>query len=772
LYDTLPDYQGQRIAIDSDWERISQHSDDNLAIDVPVDSPIYVLYTSGTTGKPKGCLVTHANVSRLFSATDADFGFDQNDVWTLFHSYAFDFTVWEIWGALLYGGKLVVVPYWISRAPDEFYELLIKQQVTVLNQTPSAFSQLIAVDNKRSGSDSLALRYVVFGGEALDFNALKTWVARHGLDAPQLINMYGITETTVHVTLYRISAEDMAEGGSIIGRPISDLHIHIVDAQGQRVPVGIPGEMQVAGPGVTKGYLKRDDLTAEKFIANPYVDELPLAARAHYQRLYRSGDLGRYLPDGNIEYLGRIDHQVKIRGHRIELGEIEAQISHISYIREAVVMVKGEAEDKVLVSYLLPIAGHSVDTTALRLELSKTLPEYMIPAVFVSLEAWPLTPTGKVDKKALPEPQFGVALSTDYIAPTTALEKAIESIWQQVLGIDQIGLHDNFFEMGGHSLLAVKIVNLVEQEFAIKLPLASLFQAQTIAGMAELVQQNEKGWSPLVSISNPEGKQPALFLIHAGGGMVLAYQQLALQLSQRLPDRPVYGVQAYGFEDGQEAFSDLDKLTDFYIDAIRQQQAHGPYHLAGHSFGGFLAFEIARKLLAAGEEVACLGLIDSHIPSARDARKRTDEASLMEIFLRDNFGLQLPYSQVRYLAHRDLMDVVLAMIDHQLDRRFLEASLRILKGFNQMLSTWQAQPLQLNTHASLIRAEDAVKNPLAQMARLIGRKNTLGWEKLLDGKLDYHVVAGDHNSMLQAPNVEQLASVLSQMIEPGEDSER
>ncbi len=517
LENALADYQGERILIDRDWQQVSQHADTDLDIDVPLDSTLYVLYTSGTTGKPKGCLVTHANVARLFSATDAEFSFDENDIWTLFHSYAFDFTVWEIWGALLYGGKLVVVPYYVSRSPDEFYQLLIKEQVTSLSQTPSAFSQLIAVDAQQEDSDQLSLRTVVFGGEALDFNALKTWVNRHGFDKPELINMYGITETTVHVTYYRVTEQDLQAGRSIIGRPIKDLQVHILDSQGQLLPVGVPGEMYISGPGVTKGYLDRDELTEEKFIDNPFIAELPGTQRQTHQCLYRSGDLARYMPNGDIEYLGRTDLQVKIRGHRIELGEIEAALAKLDAVREALVDLHtfkiGDAEDKQLVAYLLlhegelhegelhegelhegvpegeqlpegPKGEGEADITSIRSKLKADLPEYMIPASFTVLAEWPLTPTGKIDKNALPEPQIGMQSTAEYVEPRNDTEVQLADIWAEVLGVEKVGIYDNFFEVGGHSLMATQVMSRITDHMHVELPLRVIFESPTIAELA------------------------------------------------------------------------------------------------------------------------------------------------------------------------------------------------------------------------------------------------------------------------------------------------
>ncbi|MCZ8287473.1 amino acid adenylation domain-containing protein, partial [Microcystis sp. LE19-59.1C] len=340
LVKSIPEHQAQLICLDTEWEKIAQNITSNPESVAKPENLIYIIYTSGSTGKPKGVLVNHSNVVRLFAATDAWYNFSSQDVWSLFHSYAFDFSVWEMWGALLYGGRLVVVPYLVTRSPEAFYQLLCQEKVTILNQTPTAFRQLIQAEESLKGSfplsrgdrssttdNDLSLRLVIFGGEALEINSLQPWFQRHGDQCPQLVNMYGITETTVHVTYRPLSMNDLDSTASVIGRPIPDLQVYLLDQHLQLVPVGVPGEMYVGGAGVTKGYLNRPELTKERFISSPFekdevIPPTPLNKGGNEpSKLYKTGDLGRYLPDGNIEYLGRIDNQVKIRGFRIELGE-------------------------------------------------------------------------------------------------------------------------------------------------------------------------------------------------------------------------------------------------------------------------------------------------------------------------------------------------------------------------------------------------------------------------------------------------------------------
>ncbi|NEP59949.1 MAG: amino acid adenylation domain-containing protein [Symploca sp. SIO2G7] len=348
LLESLPEHQqAQVVYLDTDWEAIEQNSQKNLDVEVSSDHLAYVIYTSGSTGQPKGVLVEHKNVVRLFAATQSWYNFNAHDVWTNFHSIAFDFSVWEIWGALFYGGRLVIVPYWISREPQSFYDLLCSKKVTVLNQTPSAFRQLINVEKSEDTQPQLSLRLVIFGGEALELQSLKPWFERHGDYTPQLVNMYGITETTVHVTYRPLTIKDLNSSGSVIGCPIPDLQMYILDDNLQPVPIGVKGQMYVGGAGLARGYLNRQQLTWEQFIPNPF--------NQREGRLYKTGDLARYLPNGDIEYLGRIDNQVKIRGFRIELGEIEAALVKQPAVRETVVLAREDnPENKRLVAYVVP----------------------------------------------------------------------------------------------------------------------------------------------------------------------------------------------------------------------------------------------------------------------------------------------------------------------------------------------------------------------------------------------------------------------------------
>jgi amino acid adenylation domain-containing protein len=446
------------------------------------DDLAYVLYTSGSTGRPKGVLVQHRHVARLFAATRPWFEFGERDVWTLFHSYAFDFSVWEIWGALLHGGRLVVVPYWVSRSPESFLGLLLERGVTVLNQTPSAFRQLLAVEAaRRSGLPEL--RAVVFGGEALDPASLRAWWEMERPAA--LVNMYGITETTVHVTFRRIGPEDAARGerGSVIGVPIPDLRVFVTVPDGAPAPIGVPGEILVGGAGVAAGYLARPELTAERFVPDPWSGE-PGA------RLYRSGDLGRWLATGELEYLGRIDHQVKVRGFRIELGEIESALAEHPAVRDAAVLALDEGDgQRRLVAY---VVAERAALSELRDALQEKLPAYMVPASFVFLDALPLTPTGKLDRRALSRiPLERPERSEEDETPLrTPMEQTLAGLWREVLGVERIGANDDFFALGGDSIKAAVLANRLQEKLGEIVHVVATFDAPRLADLASYLESH------------------------------------------------------------------------------------------------------------------------------------------------------------------------------------------------------------------------------------------------------------------------------------------
>ncbi|HAP62887.1 MAG TPA: non-ribosomal peptide synthetase, partial [Cytophagales bacterium] len=431
----------------------------------------YVIYTSGTTGKPKGVLVEHRNVHRLFFTEQPLFDFNEQDRWSLFHSYCFDFSVWEMYGALLYGGAVVMVPKEVAQSSTAFYDFLATERITVLNQTPTAFRSLATTNEGKLQNHPVPVRYLVFGGEALMPETLKAWHA--AFPECTLVNMYGITETTVHVTYKEITQAEIDANQSNIGVPIPTLSCYVLDHDLQPAAVGVVGELCVGGAGVARGYHQREALTAERFIQHPLAGE---------GRLYRSGDFARLLPNGDLEYIGRKDDQVKIRGHRIELPEVEAAVLKLAGVKDAVVTVrKNAAGEYELIAYLIA----DEEAHGFREALQAQLPGYMVPSYFVSLQEWPLTSNGKLDKKALPEPES--TAQNNYVAPTNDVEARVVAIWEEVLEQSPIGIQDNFFDLGGHSLKATRVLTRIMEEFGVKIDLKNLFIDPTIEHLSQYI---------------------------------------------------------------------------------------------------------------------------------------------------------------------------------------------------------------------------------------------------------------------------------------------
>jgi amino acid adenylation domain-containing protein len=588
------------VDLEDAWNNQSSANPGRAEIGLTSKHLAYVIYTSGSTGQPKGVMIEHRNVARLFAATEDWFQFDAKDVWTLFHSFAFDFSVWEIWGALLYGGRLIVVPQLTTRSPHDFYELLVEERVTVLNQTPSAFAQLIAT--QRDSVSAHSVRYVIFGGEALDALTLKPWYKDPRNQHARLINMYGITETTVHVTYYPLEPADADKPrASRIGCPIPDLSFYILDDHGEPAPIGVIGEIYVGGAGVARGYLNRSQLTATRFVPSRFVEG---------DRLYKTGDLARYLPEGNIEYLGRNDFQVKIRGFRIELGEIEARLAECEGVSEVKVIAREDSPgDKRLAAYYM--AGANIRPEALRAHLMASLPEYMVPAAYVRLDRMPLTHNGKLDRNALPAPDSRAYGLDAYEAPDGPMEEKLARIWAGVLGLDRISRNANFFDLGGHSLLAVRMLARIEAEFGQSLNLTSLFRAPSIAKLGQLLQQGGGGISissPYIVSVQPEGTKPPLFAI----GAPTRY----FNISRHLGDtQPVIGLQLFNPGPRLELkYSRLEDVASEYVKLILEIRPQGPYALIGWCSGGVVAFATAQQLVQMGHEVSFTGIIDGWAP--------------------------------------------------------------------------------------------------------------------------------------------------------------
>ncbi|QFY86061.1 non-ribosomal peptide synthetase DhbF [Bacillus subtilis] len=562
----------------------------------------YVIYTSGSTGVPKGVMIPHQNVTRLFAATEHWFRFSSDDIWTMFHSYAFDFSVWEIWGPLLHGGRLVIVPHHVSRSPEAFLRLLVKEGVTVLNQTPSAFYQFMQAEREQPDlGQALSLRYVIFGGEALELSRLEDWYNRHPENRPQLINMYGITETTVHVSYIELDRSMAAlRANSLIGCGIPDLGVYVLDERLQPVPPGVAGELYVSGAGLARGYLGRPGLTSERFIADPFGPP--------GTRMYRTGDVARLRADGSLDYVGRADHQVKIRGFRIELGEIEAALVQHPQLEDAAVIVREDQPgDKRLAAYVIP-SEETFDTAELRKYAAERLPDYMVPAAFMTMKELPLTPNGKLDRKALPAPDFAAAVTGR--GPRTPQEEILCDLFMEVLHLPRVGIDDRFFDLGGHSLLAVQLMSRIREALGVELSIGNLFEAPTVAGLAERLEMGSSHSALDVLLPlRTSGDKPPLFCVHPAGGLSWCYAGLMTNIGT---DYPIYGLQARGIGQREELPKTLDDMAADYIKQIRTVQPKGPYHLLGWSLGGNVVQAMATQLQNQGEEVSLLVMLDAY----------------------------------------------------------------------------------------------------------------------------------------------------------------
>lgn len=523
------------ICLDEDWTEVVHASEENLQVQMSSKNLAYVIYTSGSTGRPKGVQVEHESVASLFGATQPLFDFSVNDIWTVSHSYAFDFSVWEIWGCLLHGGRLVIVPLDVNQSPEAFRELLRLEKVTILNQTPSAIRQLFPDDAKAATrAEDLALRLIICGGESLPREVaaqLADW------EIPAW-NFYGPTEATVWAAINKITSVDNGSGPVSIGRPLATTQVYVLDSNLELLPVNVAGELYIGGAGVARGYYRRSELTAERFVPDAYSGTVG-------GRLYRTGDRARFGADGKLEFLGRVDEQVKVRGYRIELGEIESVLVEAAGVQQAVAVVR-ESEswvDQRLLAYVVlengaAAGGEAEVVKGLRGHLSQKLPEYMMPSAIVVLAELPLTANGKVDRRALPEPgSMRSDPAATYLTPRSATQELLASRWSHLLRVDPVGIDDNFFELGGHSLLATQVVSWIREAFGVEVPLRSLFEHPTVAGLAEIIESEMRVSRKLQS--------PPILPVPRDRELPLSYAQQRLWFSVQLePNNPVYNISA------------------------------------------------------------------------------------------------------------------------------------------------------------------------------------------------------------------------------------
>ena len=590
----------ETICLDAEWGIIAQEATGNPDDRCDASNIVYIIYTSGSTGNPKGVQIPHRAAVNFLQSMKQQPGISENDVLLSVTTLSFDIAVLELYLPIISGATTVIASRETAMDGAKLAKTLGDHEITIMQATPATWRMLM-----ESGWQNRNQLKALCGGEAMAIELRDQLLAQK----VSLWNMYGPTETTVWSTIAEIQ---QAQEIITIGKPIANTQIYILDKQMQPVPAGVPGELYIGGDGLAAGYLNRPELTAEKFIdvGNLAADVFP---RADRYRIYRTGDLARWRNDGTLECLGRTDFQVKIRGYRIELGEIETRLNKHPDIRQSVVVARKDTSGaQQLIAYCIPTDGEQLDVRGFRNFLRENLPDYMIPARFIHIEEFPLTPNNKVDRKALPGPAQESAIASDktFAAPRDKVESNLQDIWEAALALKPVGIHDNFFEIGGHSLLAAKLFATIEKVFQVKLPLAVLFRASTIADLADVIREKSTTaqWSSLVPIQ-PQGKKAPLFLVHGAEANVLLYRDLARHIG---PEQPVYGLQARGLDGIATPFTTFEEMAAHYIKEIKSVQPQGPYYLGGYCLGGAIALEIAQQLQAQGEEIALLAMLETY----------------------------------------------------------------------------------------------------------------------------------------------------------------
>jgi len=744
--------ESELVCLDEMRDEIARQPSTNLHCETNAESLAYVMYTSGSTGTPKGVAVTHRNIVRLVKDTNyASFGRDE--VFLQFAPISFDASTFEIWGSLLNGACLALMAAGAASL-DELGTAIKRHRVTTLWLTAGLFH--LMVDTHLD--DLKGLRQLLAGGDVLSVPHVKR--ALQKLPDCRLINGYGPTENTTFTCCFPI-IESAVNGSVPIGRPISNTSLYVLDPHGNPAPVGIPGELYVGGDGLARGYLNRPELTSEKFIPDPF-------RAAGGAQLYRTGDLVRYRKDGALEFIGRIDGQVKVRGYRIELGEVEAALSEHASVREAVVLTRKDQGDKHLAAYVVPRDGTTPDVDELRTFLGRRLPGHMVPSLVTVLPELPLSPIGKVDRKALASLTTNVngkrdAASAPSELPPDQLELKLLKIWERVLAVGAIGLDDNFFELGGHSLLAVRLFAQIAKSFGRNLPLATLFQAPTVRLLAQLMREAgwSAPWSSLVLLQNGGPRRP-FFCIHAAGGNVLEYHDLARLVGS---DQPFYGLQARGLDGTATPHTSIAEMAAHYIKEIREVQPEGPYLIGGRSSGGTVAFEMACQLSAAGEEVALLALLDAYpagyfklLPGSGSRRQRVQRLARKISSHKQNLQKLSAAARLQYLS--DKLKFAPAKAKHKIYRRAYKIYRRIGRPLPEVLRNIE----ELNFAA----VKDYVPRVYPGRATLFLASDDLtaaydveeGWQDLVAGGLEKIRVPGNHLDIIKEPHVRVLAQEL------------
>nr|WP_066382496.1 MULTISPECIES: amino acid adenylation domain-containing protein [unclassified Anabaena] len=750
LLSQIPQHQADTICVDAEWEKISTQPNTNLDSGVTPDNLAYVIYTSGSTGKPKGAMNTHKGICNRLLWMQETYQINSTDSILQKTPFSFDVSVWEFFWTLLTGARLVIAKPGGHRDSNYLINLIIQEQITTLHFVPSMLQIFLA---SRGVEKCTSLKRVICSGEALPVDLQNRFFEYFDCE---LHNLYGPTEAAIDVTFWQCQ-KDSNLTTVPIGCPIANTQIYILDANLQPVDVGEIGEIYIGGVGVARGYWNRPELTQEKFISNPFKN-----SKSASERLYKTGDLARYLPDGNIEYVGRVDYQVKIRGYRIEIGEIENVLCLHPQVREAVILARADHnEEKQLVAYIT-YNSEKPTINNLRDFLKTKLPDFMIPAAFVMLEALPLTPSGKVDRKVLPQPNISHFIETnEFVAPRNAVEAELVKIWSDILSIPQIGVKDNFFSLGGNSLKALHLISKIEEHFHKEIPLATLLKNPVIRDLAAAIDDNNLIHnSPLVPIQ-PQGDQQPFFCIHPAGGHVLCYFKLAHYLGN---EHPFYGLQAQGFYGEEEPLTKVEDMASLYVKTIREFQPQGPYQLGGWSFGGVVAYEVAQQLKRQGQEVSLLAILDSYVPILLDKQKPIDDVYLVGVLSRvfgGMFGLDNLVTPAE-IAHLSLEEKINYIIDkarkakifppgveRQNNRRILD----VLVGTLKATYSYQRQPYP--GKVTVFRAREK---------HIMAPDPTLVWVELFSvmaaEEINIIDVPGNHYTFVLEPHVQVLAQSL------------
>ncbi|MDP2384497.1 MAG: amino acid adenylation domain-containing protein [Nitrospirota bacterium] len=733
-------FQASRVlCLDRMRDSFTQEADHNMPPIAGVSDLAYILYTSGSTGQPKGVEITHRSLVNFLWSMKDEPGCSAQDIFMSVTTLSFDIAALELYLPLLTGARVELVRRAVAMEGHQLRELFEAVQPTIMQATPATWHLLL--DAGWTGSQSLT---ALCGGEALSADLAEKLRER----SKAVWNMYGPTETTIWSTISNIARE---KRDITIGRPIANTEIYILDRHMRPVPVGVPGELYIGGHGLARGYHRRPDLTAERFIAHPFSSD-------PHARLYRTGDLARYRSDGRILHLGRLDHQVKIRGFRIELGEIEAVLSRHPAVRQVVVTARDDQQGlKQLVAYLVSHEGQAPSSTDLRAFVHRTLPDYMMPSFFVFLEALPLTANNKVNVNALPPPAVEAASSEKiYVGPRNGMEVQLAALWQQVLGLSKIGIHDNFFDLGGHSLKAAQLFFLLEQVYGRHLPLATLFQAPTIAALASVLSHEQwvPPWQSLVAIQ-PSGSAIPMFMVPGVGGNVLVFAQLARLLGA---DQPVYGLQTRGLDGNAIPFTSVPDMACHYIAEIRTCRPQGPYVILGSCTGGLIAYEMAQQLLAQGESVTLVVMDTWHPSSYRPHRHKWPMRMWLPLFILwrtlRNFDvlLRMPMKDWRPFVRRKY-ETLFSFVARRSteDKLFIEFQVERMKQ-----STFHAVARYvLRNYPGRILNIVASTHHVAETVQ----DTRYVWDQLAGGGCQtVHVAAAHAGFLLASPHVEELSA--------------